>query len=150
MLTSMKAYEVGILVKSTGHAVPASSARRGLEAWKSEGGSLPESSGGFDPIHAAIASSANWRASNYAERSAHHSDADTPNNDGGQAFGLTEEDSRILRCLGAAVVMRWNTLPTKLQRDLFDIASSVGDLVQAGLLKGEIARFLHAHKDDAG
>jgi len=46
--------------------------------------------------------------------------------------------------------MRWNTLPTKLQRELFDNASSVGDLLQAGALKGQIARFLHKRKDDDG
>jgi hypothetical protein len=44
--------------------------------------------------------------------------------------------------------MRWNTLPTKLQKELFDDASSVGALLQAGAVKGQIARFLHNHKDD--
>jgi hypothetical protein len=44
--------------------------------------------------------------------------------------------------------MRWNTLPTKLQKELFDHASSVGDVLQAGAVKGQIARFLHNHKDD--
>jgi hypothetical protein len=39
---------------------------------------------------------------------------------------------------------------TKLQRELFDNASSVGDLLQTGALKGQIARFLHKHKDGAG
>jgi hypothetical protein len=31
----------------------------------------------------------------------------------------------ILRCLGAAVMMQWNTIPTKLQRELFDTAGSL-------------------------
>jgi hypothetical protein len=35
-------------------------------------------------------------------------------------MALTEEDEQILKCLGAAVIMRWNTVPTKLQRELFD------------------------------
>jgi hypothetical protein len=35
-----------------------------------------------------------------------------------------EEEDQILKCLGAAVLMRWNTVPTKLQRELFDCASS--------------------------
>jgi hypothetical protein len=64
----------------------------------------------------------------------------------------TQEDSpieeQILKCLGAAVLMRWNTVPTKLQRELFDCASTIGDLQQTAPLKGAIARFLHNHKDD--
>jgi hypothetical protein len=44
--------------------------------------------------------------------------------------------------------MRWNTIPTKLQRELFDTAGSLGDLLQTAELHGQIARFLHDHKDD--
>jgi hypothetical protein len=62
--------------------------------------------------------------------------------------GLAEEEEQILRCLGAALIMRWNTVPTKLQRELFDCASTIGHLQQATPLKGQIARFLHDHKDD--
>ena len=56
----------------------------------------------------------------------------------------------FFRCLGAAVIKRWNTIPTKLQKELFDNASSLGDLLQTDALKGQIARFLHIHKDDQG
>jgi hypothetical protein len=49
---------------------------------------------------------------------------------------LAEEEEQILKCLGAAVLMRWNTVPTKLQRELFDCASSIGDLQQTTPLKG--------------
>ena len=49
---------------------------------------------------------------------------------------------------GAAVIMRWNTIPTKLQRELFDYASTAHDSQQTTPLKGQIARFLHNHKDD--
>jgi hypothetical protein len=63
-------------------------------------------------------------------------------------MALAEEDEQILKCLGAAVIMRWNTVPTKLQRELFDCASTMGDLQQATPLKRAIARFLHNHKDD--
>jgi hypothetical protein len=56
---------------------------------------------------------------------------------------------QILACLGAAVIMRWNTLPKKIQRELFEHAGSIGDLQQTTELKGQIARFLHDHKDDA-
>jgi hypothetical protein len=41
---------------------------------------------------------------------------------------LVEEEDQILKCLGAAVLMRWNTVPAKLQRELFDCASTIGDL----------------------
>src|SRR5437763_6247080 len=52
----------------------------------------------------------------------------------------------VLMSLGAAVLLRWNTVPTKLQRELFDCASTIGDLQQTTSLKGQIARFLHNHK----
>jgi hypothetical protein len=61
---------------------------------------------------------------------------------------VAEIEQHILRCLGAAVIMQWNTIPTKLQRELFDTAGSMGDLLQTAALRGQIARFLHEHKDD--
>jgi hypothetical protein len=63
---------------------------------------------------------------------------------------LAAEEEHVLRCLGAAVIMRWNALPTMLQREIFDTAGSVGRLVETASLRGQIARFLHKHKDDAG
>ena len=60
---------------------------------------------------------------------------------------LVEEEEQILKFLGEAVLMRWNTIPTKLQRELFDCASAIGDLQQTTTLKGQIARFLHNHKN---
>jgi hypothetical protein len=54
----------------------------------------------------------------------------------------------ILRCLGAAVIMQWNTIPTKLQRELFDTAGSMGDALKSAALRAQIARFLHKHKDE--
>src|ERR1700746_3317890 len=59
------------------------------------------------------------------------------------------EDKKILECLGAAVIMRWGTLPTKIQRELFEHATSLANLAQTDPPKGQIARFLHNHKDDA-
>jgi hypothetical protein len=69
---------------------------------------------------------------------------------------LVKEAEYVLRCLGTAVMMRWSTLPAKLQRELFDCASSLGEFdqgssvsppEQAARLKGLIARFLHNHND---
>jgi hypothetical protein len=62
---------------------------------------------------------------------------------------IAEIEERILRCLGAAVILQWNTIPTKLQRELFDTAGSMGDVLKSTALRGQIARFLHRHKDDA-
>jgi hypothetical protein len=57
-------------------------------------------------------------------------------------------DKKILECLGAAVIMRWGTLPTKIQRELFEHATSLADLAHTPPPRGQIARFLHNHKDD--
>jgi hypothetical protein len=63
---------------------------------------------------------------------------------------LAAEEERVLRCLGAAVIMQWNSLPTALQREIFDTAGSVGTLLETAALRGQIARFLHKHKHDVG
>lgn len=61
---------------------------------------------------------------------------------------LAAEEEHVLRCLGAAVIMQWNALPTTLQREIFDTAGSVGKLVETAALRGQIARFLHRHKNE--
>ena len=61
---------------------------------------------------------------------------------------LVEEEEHMLRCLGAALIMQWNTLPAKLQRELFDNAGAMGDLSDTAALRGQIARFLHRHKNE--
>jgi hypothetical protein len=58
------------------------------------------------------------------------------------------EEEHVLRCLGAAVIMQWNSIPKELQRELFDNAGAKGDLLETRALRGKIARFLHKHKDD--
>ena len=60
---------------------------------------------------------------------------------------LAEEEENILRYLGAALIMQWNTLPAKLQRELFDNADSMGELLETASLRGQIAPFLHKHKN---
>ena|SRR5579864_2623752 len=60
---------------------------------------------------------------------------------------LIQEEEHILRCLGAAVLMGWNNLPTKVQRELFVSAASLSDPLPTSELKEQIARFLHSHKD---
>ena len=61
---------------------------------------------------------------------------------------LSEGEERILQCLGAAVLLQWNDLPTPIQRQLFEHAVSMGEAGQTAMLKEQIARFLHTHKDD--
>ncbi len=66
----------------------------------------------------------------------------------GQDSALLTAEERILRCLGAAVILQWNDLPTEIQRDLFMDAASMSDPERRFRLKQQIARFLHEHKDD--
>jgi hypothetical protein len=61
---------------------------------------------------------------------------------------LAEQEKHILRRLGAAIIMQWNTLPKKLRKELFDNASSMKDQPQTSVLRGKIARFLNKHKND--
>jgi hypothetical protein len=60
---------------------------------------------------------------------------------------LVTEEEHILRCLGAALIMQWNTLPPALQRVLFDDAGSMGELPDTATLRGQIARFLRRRTD---
>jgi hypothetical protein len=61
---------------------------------------------------------------------------------------LAQEEEHILRRLGAALIMQWGTLPRKLQRELFDNAGAMGDLLDTASLRGQIARFLHKNNSD--
>lgn len=70
----------------------------------------------------------------------------TPSANWSSEIGTVEE--RILRCLGAAVILEWSELPTEIQRKLFEGASTLDDPDQQFQLKQLIARFLHVHKDD--
>ena len=71
-----------------------------------------------------------------------------PDKDRLEGDALAAEEEHILRCLGAAVIMQWNNIPKKLQRELFDNAGSMGDLLSTKDLRGKVARFLHKNKDD--
>ncbi len=62
---------------------------------------------------------------------------------------LAQEEEHILRCLGAAVVLRWDQLPTEIQRNLFDTAGAVGPVPDAKELRAKMARFLHTHGNPA-
>jgi hypothetical protein len=97
-----------------------------------------------------LAQNEDWLAKNFDKMI--HSQDTLPQEDvtanGLDSEAVAKVEERILRCLGAAVMMQWDTIPTKLQRELFDTAGSLGDLLQTVALRGQIARFLHNHKDD--
>src|SRR5712671_6982572 len=60
---------------------------------------------------------------------------------------LIQEEEHILQCLGAALITRWNNLPTEVQRELFVSAVSLSEPLRMAELKQQIARFLHSHKN---
>jgi len=100
---------------------------------------------------AALAENEDWLANNF-DKTIQSQDPPPQNDDTAKAFVRTtvaETEERILRCLGAAVIMQWNTIPTKLKRELFDTAGSMGDVLQSAELRAQIARFLHKQKDEA-
>jgi hypothetical protein len=71
-------------------------------------------------------------------------------NEGGAPKGAPQEDRNELVSLTNEEehIMQWNDLPTKIQRELFEHAISMGELNHTVELKGQVARFLHQHKDD--
>jgi hypothetical protein len=97
----------------------------------------------------ALAENEDWLANNF-DKIIHSQGTPSQDDDAEKptARGTAENEERILRCLGAAVIMQWNTIPTKLQRELFDTAGSMGDVLKSVALRGQIARFLHKHKDE--
>jgi hypothetical protein len=97
-----------------------------------------------------LAQNEDWLADNF-DKIVHSQDAKPPAGTADSPLDertIAEIEEHVLRCLGAAVIMQWNTIPTKLQRELFDTAASMGELLQTAELRGQIARFLHDHKDD--
>ncbi|WP_456620650.1 MULTISPECIES: hypothetical protein [unclassified Bradyrhizobium] len=101
----------------------------------------------FEKLQDSLASRADNEqvlADNYVEA------VNTAQSERSRGSTLAIEEERVLRCLGAAIIMQWNTLPTTLQREIFDTAGSVGTLLETAALRGQIARFLHKHKHDVG
>lgn len=61
---------------------------------------------------------------------------------------LSKDEERILKCLGAAVIMQWIDFPTDIQRTIFADATSMSNPARQFQLKQQIARFLHDHNHD--
>ena len=106
-------------------------------------GRKPQTSGTAER-HAELADNEQELADNY------ESAVNVAEPDRARGAALAAEEEHVLRCLGAAVIMQWNALPKTLQREIFDTAGSVGKLLETAALRGQIARFLHKHKNDAG
>ena len=100
----------------------------------------------------ALAENEDWLANNF-DKIIHSHGLPLQDDDAGKSDGqatIVETEEHILRCLGAAVIMQWNTIPTKLQRELFDTAGSMGDVLKSAALRAQIARFLHKQKNKEG
>ena len=153
MYTGRKANELEHLNSTPDIKAPGLSGQHAIETWESEGGGPAGAGDRYDLAHIAIEDNAGWRASNTTGWLVGHSRGGVSKNADSLAIASAladnDEEDQVLRALGAAVITRWNTIPTKLQRELFDNASSIGELLQTDVLKGQIARFLHKHKDDA-
>ena len=113
------------------------------------GGEIRELQRSIASLHA-LAENEDWLSNNFNKivhaqgATAEEAAAGKP----GAGASVADVEERILRCLGAAVIMQWNTIPTKLQRELFDTAGAMGDVLNSAALRAQIARFLHQHKDD--
>src|SRR5947209_20607925 len=71
-----------------------------------------------------------------------------PQEDRNELAPLTNEEEHILRRLGASVIIQWNDLSTKIQRELFEHATSIGELNHTPDLKGQLPPCLHQYKED--
>jgi hypothetical protein len=89
----------------------------------------------------ALADNEEWLSKNY-QKTVHADAVDAP-----EAPTLADQEEHILRCLGAAVILEWNGLPSEIRRKLFDCATTMGDALDIASLRGQVARFVHKHQD---
>lgn len=79
--------------------------------------------------HAAIADNEQELANNY------DSAVNATERDRASGPALATEEERVLRCLGAAIIMQWNALPKSTQREIFDTAASVDEVLETAALR---------------
>ena len=72
------------------------------------------------------------------------------NHDRSRGAALAVEEEYVLRCLGAALIMQWNALPTTHATGDLRHRRICGQVVGDSGAAGQIARFLNKHKNDAG
>lgn len=100
-----------------------------------------------------LARNEQWLADNY-DHTVHAGDGGRSvqaGQGGDRAVGvradLTDDEVHVVQCLGAALVMQWNTLPTTLQRELADKAGAVGENVDTIALRELLAALLPRNAD---
>jgi len=71
-----------------------------------------------------------------------------PDKDQREHDSRAAEEDHILRPSEQRSILQWNNIPKTLQRELFDSAGAMEDLLSTKVLWGKVARFLHRHKDD--
>jgi hypothetical protein len=94
-----------------------------------------------------LADNEQWLADNHDKLANNLDEVHVPEPSGASDATSAAEEEHILRCLGAALIMQWNRLPAKLQRELFDDAGSMGELLDTASLREQIARFLRKRAD---
>jgi hypothetical protein len=65
-----------------------------------------------------------------------------------ELFDLEEDERQLLQCLGAAVLLQWNTLSNDMHRSIFETTIAVMESDHSDNLRHQLALFLHDHKDD--
>jgi hypothetical protein len=88
-----------------------------------------------------LAENEEWMADNLEKTSS----SGTDENLYGDAI-LAQQGKHTPGCQGADVATPSSAMPAKIQQ-LFDDAGSTGGLLQTATLRGQIARFLHKHKE---
>jgi hypothetical protein len=84
-----------------------------------------------------LADNEQWLADNHdktvhpSEHTVHPSQHHEPHE-----LALTAQETCMLKCLGAALLMRWHTLPGKLQREIVADADALGDLFESAASSG--------------
>ena len=86
----------------------------------------------------ALAQNEEWLADNFA-KIVHVANAERANDS-----ALADDDDQTLRCLGACVILSWETIPAKLQNEILDSAGSMADELRTPELRDRISRALHS------
>ena len=63
---------------------------------------------------------------------------------------VSQREAYVLQHLGAALLSQWNSLPPRIQHELFEHSVVAAASDDATGSRKRIAQFLHEHKDDGG
>ena len=122
-----------------------------IDAWENEGGASGAEVGAdkADVLRTALADIIGWLPYGNAgsQESGFEKDISSPDRQADPALAFADEGG-LLRCLGAAVIMRWNSIPVKLQKTLFDDVRSTGILLHPKTKREERARLVCRRKND--